>query len=67
MKRIDKPFKTTSFHRTLTDYFRALYENGLLVRRLVEPKPTTRGASKYPSLRKHTKIPQSLIIETVKR
>jgi ubiquinone/menaquinone biosynthesis C-methylase UbiE len=67
MKRLAKGFKTTSFHRTLTDYFEALYENGLLVRRLVEPKPTARGASKYPSLRKHTKIPQSIIIETVKR
>jgi len=67
MKRIAKPFKTTSFHRTLTDYFQALFENGLLVRRLVEPKPTTRGATKYPSLRKHTKIPQSIIIETIKR
>ena len=67
MKRIAKPFKTTSFHRTLTDYFQALYENGLLVQRLVEPKPTTRGASKYPSLRKHTKIPHSIIIETIKR
>lgn len=67
MKRIVKPFKTTSFHRTLTDYFQALYENGLLVRRLVEPRPTARGASKHPSLRKHTKIPHSLIIETIKR
>jgi ubiquinone/menaquinone biosynthesis C-methylase UbiE len=67
MKRLAKPFKTTSFHRTLTDYFQALYKNGFLVKRLVEPKPTLRGASKYPSLRKHTKIPHSIIIEAVKK
>ena len=67
MKRLVKPFKTTSSHRTLTDYFQALYENGLLVQRLIEPKPTARGASKYPQLRKHKKIPQSIIIEAVKK
>lgn len=67
MKRLVKPFKTTSFHRTLTDYFQALYKSSLLVRRLVEPKPTTKGTSKYPQLRKHRKIPQSIIIEAVKK
>jgi ubiquinone/menaquinone biosynthesis C-methylase UbiE len=67
MERLVKPFKTTSFHRTLTDYFQALYKSGLLVRRLVEPKPTVRGTSKYPQLRKHRKIPQSIIIEAVKK
>jgi ubiquinone/menaquinone biosynthesis C-methylase UbiE len=67
MKRLVKPFKTTAFHRTLTDYFQALYENGLLVQRLVEPKPTATGASKYPQLRKHRKIPQSIIIEAIKK
>ena len=67
MKRLIKPFKTTTFHRTLTDYFQALYKNGLLVQRLVEPKPTTKGALKYPQLRKHKKIPQSIVIEAVKK
>lgn len=67
MKRLVEPFKTTSFHRTLTDYFQALYENCLLVRRLVEPRPTTEGAQKYPQLRKHKKIPHSIIIEAVKK
>jgi len=67
MKRLAKPFKTTSFHRTLTDYFQALYENGFMVARLVEPKPTSKGVSKYPSLRKHTKIPHSIIIEAIKK
>lgn len=67
MKRLTKHFVTTSFHRTLTDYFQALHEGGLLVQRLLEPKPTSRGASKYPQLRKHRKIPQSIIIEATKK
>jgi len=67
MKRLLKHFVTTSFHRTLTDYFQALYKGGLLVQRLLEPKPTSRGASKYPQLRKHRKIPQSIIIEAIKK
>lgn len=67
MKRLIKPFKTTSFHRTLTDYFQTLYESGLLVSRLVEPRPTSRAVSKHPSLKKVLKIPQSIIIEAIKR
>lgn len=67
MKRLVKPFETTAFHRTLTDYSQALYENGLLIRRLVEPRPTAGGALKYPQLRKHKKIPHSIIIEALKK
>jgi SAM-dependent methyltransferase len=66
MERLVKPFKTTSFHRTLTDYFDALAEGGFVVSRLVEAKPTQRGVSKYPSLRKHMKIPHSITIEARK-
>ena len=40
MERLIKPFKTTSFHRTLTEYFDALYKSRLVVLRLVEPRPT---------------------------
>jgi len=67
MKRLAKPFKTTSFHRTLTDYFQALHKNGFVVTRLVEPKPTSKGAEKYPPLRKHMKIPHSIIIEAIRK
>lgn len=66
MERLIKPFKTTSFHRTLTDYFKALYDGGFVVARLVEPKPTSRGFSIFPPLRKHVRIPQSIIFEAVK-
>jgi 2-polyprenyl-3-methyl-5-hydroxy-6-metoxy-1,4-benzoquinol methylase len=67
MKRLDKPFQTTAFHRTLTDYFQALHKSGFVVTRLVEPKPTSKGVSEYPSLRKHTLIPHSIIIEATKK
>ena len=66
MKRIIKPFKTTSFHRTLTDYSQALHENGFLVSRLVEPRPTSKAVSKHRPLGKRLKIPQSIIIEAIR-
>jgi ubiquinone/menaquinone biosynthesis C-methylase UbiE len=67
MKRLVKPFQTTSFHRTLTDYFQALHRSGFVVTRLVEPKPTSKGVSEYPSLRKHTLIPHSIVIEAIRK
>jgi ubiquinone/menaquinone biosynthesis C-methylase UbiE len=67
MKRLIKPFITTSFHRTLTDYVQALFESGLLIRRLLEPRPTMKGVSEHPKLRKHRKIPHSIIIEAIKK
>jgi len=66
MQRLVKPFQTTSFHRTLTDYFQALHKGRFVVTRLVEPKPTPKGVSKYPSLRKHMLIPHSIIIEALR-
>jgi ubiquinone/menaquinone biosynthesis C-methylase UbiE len=67
MKRLVKPFQTTSFHRTLTDYFQALHKSGFVVTRVVEPKPTSKGMSEYPSLRKHALIPHSIIIEATRK
>jgi len=67
MERVAKPFNTTAFHRTLTDYFQSLHQSGLLVSRLVEPRPTLKVVSKYPSLRKRLRIPQSIIIEAIKK
>ncbi|MGD0477655.1 MAG: class I SAM-dependent methyltransferase [Nitrososphaerales archaeon] len=63
MKRLVEPFRTTSFHRALTDYFQALHKSGLVVTRLLEPKPTSKGVSEHPSLRKHALIPHSMVIE----
>jgi len=66
MERLVKPFTTTSFHRTLTDYFDALYKSKLCVLRLVEPRPTQKGLRKHPPLREVLLIPQSIIIESIK-
>jgi len=66
MERLVKPFRTTSFHRTLTDYSDALYRSKLHVLRLVEPRPTKKGLQKHPSLRQVLMRPQSIIIECTK-
>ncbi|MDH5481604.1 MAG: class I SAM-dependent methyltransferase [Candidatus Bathyarchaeota archaeon] len=65
MERLKSPFRTSSFHRTLTDYFEALFRNKLFVSRLVEPKPTKKGLQKYPALRQVLTRPQSIVIESV--
>ena len=66
MERLLKPFKTTSFHRTLTDYFNALHKNGLLVKRLVEPRPAKQVVEKYPLLKQFLLRPHTVIIESIK-
>lgn len=66
MERLKKPFRTTSFHRTLTDYFDALWRSELFVSRLVEPRPTQEGLLKHPPLREVLAIPQSIVIESIK-
>jgi ubiquinone/menaquinone biosynthesis C-methylase UbiE len=66
MDRLLKPFETTSFHRTLTDYSAALHKNKLFIKRLVEPQPTKKGLKKHPQLREVLLRPQSIIIESAK-
>ncbi|MBE0512811.1 class I SAM-dependent methyltransferase [Candidatus Bathyarchaeota archaeon] len=66
MERLAKPFRTTSFHRTLTNYFDALYRSRLFVSRLIEPKPTQKGLLKHPQLREVLVKPQSIIVESIK-
>jgi len=66
MKRLEKPFKTSSFHRTLTDYFDALHRSKLIVSRLVEPRPTLKVLMKYSGLKEQRMTPQSVIIESMK-
>ena len=65
MKRLRHHFKTTSFHRTLTDYSDALCEAGLMISRLAEPRPTERGLAEFP-IEETLRIPQSIVIEAVK-
>jgi 2-polyprenyl-3-methyl-5-hydroxy-6-metoxy-1,4-benzoquinol methylase len=66
MERLLKPFKTTSFNRTLTDYFNTLHKNRLLVKRLVEPKPSKQAVEKYPLLKQFLLRPHTVIIESFK-
>lgn len=66
MERLSKPFKTTSFHRTLTAYFEALHKSGFHVSRLVEPKLTSEALRKYPRLKDISRRPQSVITEAIK-
>lgn len=66
MERLLKPFETTSFHRTLTDYFNVLFKNKLVVRRLVEPRPTKTGIKKFQPLKEVLLNPHSIVIESKK-
>jgi len=66
MKRLTRPFRTTSFHRTLSDYFDALHRSKLFVMRLVEPRPTQKQLRRYPRLQDALARPQSIIIESIK-
>ncbi|KYK36328.1 MAG: hypothetical protein AYK19_00880 [Theionarchaea archaeon DG-70-1] len=65
MERLQHHFKTTTFHRTLTDYADALYNAGLTILRLKEPKPTEKGLTKY-CMKENLRVPQSIVIEAVK-
>ncbi len=66
MERLSRPFKTVSFHRTLTDYSNVLFRSKLFVSRLVEPQPTKDGLKRHPRLRQVLLRPQSLILESIK-
>jgi 2-polyprenyl-3-methyl-5-hydroxy-6-metoxy-1,4-benzoquinol methylase len=66
MERLSMPFRTISFHRTLTDYFNALNSAGLSISRLIEPTLTREAARRFPLLKSILKRPQSVIIESFK-
>ncbi len=66
MERLSIPFRTITFHRTLTDYFDALTRNNLYVSRLVEPRLTENAYQKYPYLQDTLQRPQAVIIESMK-
>jgi ubiquinone/menaquinone biosynthesis C-methylase UbiE len=65
MERLSIPFRTITFHRTLTEYFDALNRNSLLISMLVEPRLTEKAYAKYPYLQDALQRPQSVIIESV--
>jgi SAM-dependent methyltransferase len=68
MERLTKHFKTSSFHRTLTDYSSAFKDAGLLISRMMEPLPTEKGLEEHPAYFKgNLRIPQSIVFEVVKK
>jgi len=66
MKRLTSSFVTTSFHRTLSDYANALAKHGFVITKLNEPRPLEEGTRLHPGMKKHHRIPFSLVIEAVK-
>jgi len=60
--------RVTSFHRPLSDYFRALADAGFLVRRLEEPVPPPEAIEERPRdfLNEYDRIPLFLIVEAIK-
>ncbi len=64
--RLTSSFVTTGFHRPLSDYVNALTKHGLAVTRLEEPKPLEEGVRLHPPMKKHYRVPQSLVIEATK-
>ncbi len=67
MERIDTPFETVSYHRTLTEYTHALTEAEMVISRLLEPKPTEEGLEKHPWMKTCLRVPHSIIFEAIKR
>lgn len=64
--RLPSSFVTTSFHRTLSDYFNALVKQRFAITGLDEPQPIKEGVIIHPPLKKHYRVPQSIVIEATK-
>jgi len=64
--RLSYHFVTTGFHRTLSDYVNEMSKNGLVITGMDEPQPMDEGIRVQPSMDKHLRIPQSIVIEATK-
>ena len=64
--RLPSSFVTTGFHRPLSDYVNALTKHGLVITRLDEPQPLEEGVRVHPPMKKHYRVPQSMVIEATK-
>ena len=65
-ERLTSSFETTSYHRTLSDYINKLSKYGLVVTGFNEPEPMEEGLKFHLSLRRHFRVPHSLVIEATK-
>jgi len=64
--RLPTTFVTTGFHRPLSDYVNALTKHRLVITGLDEPMPLEDGIKLHPPMKKHYRVPQSLVIEATK-
>jgi SAM-dependent methyltransferase len=64
--RMPTSFVTTGFHRPLCDYVNTLNKHGLVVTGLDEPEPIEEGIRVHSSMKKHYRVPQSIVIEATK-
>lgn len=65
--RLSSSFVTTAFHRTLSDYVNTLIKQGFMITRFDEPQPTEEGVRVHTPMKKHYRVPQSIIIDSTKR
>ena len=56
---------TTMFHRTLTDYLKALRKNGFVVSQIEEPRPVE-GKLDPNDMSKLSRIPHTICVEALK-
>jgi 2-polyprenyl-3-methyl-5-hydroxy-6-metoxy-1,4-benzoquinol methylase len=64
--RLTSSFVTTGFHRPLSDYVNALTKHGFAITGLDEPQPLEEGVRVHPPMKKHYRVPQSMVIEATK-
>lgn len=66
MERLSRHFKTSSFHRALTDYFTSLHSNNFVITKFEEPRLSEQNLKNFPYLKKALVRPQSVVIESRK-
>jgi SAM-dependent methyltransferase len=54
--------RVARYHFTLSDYFNAILSAGLLLQKVLEPRPSDELTAKYPELKRESQLPFSLII-----
>lgn len=57
-----EPFRVCYFNRTLEDYINPLCKTGFILEAIVEPRPGDEACRIRPSLRKHQRIPHTLML-----
>lgn len=62
-----KPVEWTNYHRSLEDFLNPWIENGFVITRVIEPKPTDEALEKFPEqLQETDKLPYYIVFELKK-